>query len=305
MAITYPATNVADVLTADEVQLLLQNPGLIARRVAELAKDRFIADFLLSGRFEAKGGVILYEENFIPEADRDPESIAPNGEYPLTAMTAPEVEAAKVKKWGEDGIVTDESIARNGNRPLDTKLMGIVNKLVRWIDGVAMGVIGSRVTEAFDAGQTPWTGDTAGQNLLTSVLTAQAEAIQKTDGMYDYNTVVLSPKQQSVASIYMLGSRINAGQPVAGADLFRDLGFEYVVYSPAVADPMIVDRNRLGGMADENLGGPGYSKVNGMLIETKVMRLDETDAWRPRARRVTVPVVTDPMAAIKIQNVGV
>lgn len=300
MAITYPATSFADVLTPAEVHLLLANPTLIARRVSELAKDRFIADFLLQGRFDAKGGVVLYEENFIPEADRDPESIAPNGEYPLTTMTAPEVESAKVKKWGEDGIVTDESIARNANRPLDTKLLGIVNKLVRWIDGIAMSVISSKVTQTYDASATPWSD---GANILKSILTAQATAVEATEGQYDYNTVVLSPMQQAAATIYVAGSRVAAGQAIGGVDLFRDLGFEYVVQSPSVTTPMLVDRDRLGGMADENLGGPGYQKHNGMLIETKVIRLDETDSYRPRARRVTVPVVTDPLAAIKLTGV--
>src|SRR5690606_37753717 len=52
---------------------------------------------------------------------------------------------------------------------------------------------------------------------------------------------------------------------------------------------LVVDSTQLGGMADENLGGPGYAKVNGVGVETKSIRDDEQDRYRLRARRVTVP----------------
>lgn len=53
-------------------------------------------------------------------------------------------------------------------------------------------------------------------------------------------------------------------------------------------------------MADEDLGGPGYTKIDGIGVETKSIRDDENDKYRLRARRVTVPVVLEPAAARKI-----
>jgi hypothetical protein len=59
----------------------------------------------------------------------------------------------------------------------------------------------------------------------------------------------------------------------------------------------VADSKQLGGMADEDLGGPGYVKVNGVGVEVKTIRDDENDQYRVRARRVTVPVVVEPAAA--------
>ena len=65
----------------------------------------------------------------------------------------------------------------------------------------------------------------------------------------------------------------------------------------------MADTEQLGGMADEDLQSPGYSKVDGVGVEVKVSRLngaDDRDGYRARARRVTVPVILESAAAGKI-----
>ena len=64
---------------------------------------------------------------------------------------------------------------------------------------------------------------------------------------------------------------------------------------------MLVDREQLGGMADEDLGG-GYSSMDG--VEGTSMRKDEIDSYLLRARRVTVPVVLEPLAGAIISGTG-
>ncbi|PZE23916.1 hypothetical protein DEI86_13535 [Curtobacterium sp. MCBD17_028] len=68
-------------------------------------------------------------------------------------------------------------------------------------------------------------------------------------------------------------------------------------------DPFLVDRNQLGGMADEDLGSPGYSRA-ASGIETKTIRAESRDAYDLRARRVTVPVVRDIRAGLRITGTG-
>jgi hypothetical protein len=58
--------------------------------------------------------------------------------------------------------------------------------------------------------------------------------------------------------------------------------------------------DQLGGMADEDLGGPGYVSTDGVGVQAKTIREDENDQWRLRCRRVTVPVVVEPAAGYKI-----
>src|SRR5213078_353821 len=66
---------------------------------------------------------------------------------------------------------------------------------------------------------------------------------------------------------------------------------------------LVVDSEQLGGMADEDLQSPGYSRIDGIAVEVKTNRLtgsDDPDGYRIRARRVTVPVVLEPTAGRKI-----
>ena len=72
--------------------------------------------------------------------------------------------------------------------------------------------------------------------------------------------------------------------------------------SSAIA--LVLDSRALGGMADENLGGPGYVSANGVGVQAKTIRQDEADKWLLRCRRITVPIVLEPAAAWKITGVA-
>jgi hypothetical protein len=72
---------------------------------------------------------------------------------------------------------------------------------------------------------------------------------------------------------------------------------------PVASTALVVDSQMLGGMADEDLGGPGYAKAGGVGVEVKTIREEKTDGWTLRARRVTVPVVIEPASAWKLTGV--
>jgi hypothetical protein len=72
---------------------------------------------------------------------------------------------------------------------------------------------------------------------------------------------------------------------------------------PTANTALVLDSQQLGGMADEDLGGPGYASAGGVGVQVKTMRKDDTDEWRIRCRRVTVPIVLEPGAAWKITGV--
>ena len=58
-------------------------------------------------------------------------------------------------------------------------------------------------------------------------------------------------------------------------------------------------------MADEKISSPGYTSSAGIGVETKAIRKDEFDRYDVRARRVTVPVVLEPNAGLRITGTGV
>lgn len=303
-SLTYPVPAISDTgsLTTEQIHQLLKSQPTIARRVRALAAQRFISDALLKGRFKTVGGAVLYENGDPIFAPDDPEAIQPGGEYPRSQLSVGDLAAAKVDKWGRDVPVTDESIKRRGINVVDTAFGQLVNRMVKFVDSAALGVIASKVTQT-SASAAQWTTAKA---IVAAVGAAQAAGEESGEG-HVYDTIVLKPSHYAtVMSIFLdagLLPREAANPLITGSwPQVLDLTWLRSPHVPSNA-PLIIDTNELGGMADENLGGPGYSQAL-PGVETKSIRQDEIDGYLLRSRRVTVPVVTDPTAGIAITGTG-
>lgn len=309
MVYQYPAApvTVGNDLTTVQIHHLMKSPALLAKRAAELARQKFIADYLLSGRYLAVGGAILYEtgEEIFPVDS--PEAIAPGGEYPLTTMTAGELAAAVTKKWGQDSKVTDEAISRLNISPVDKALRKIVNGMIRHGDGVALSVITSKIEQA-EAAAGQWTGAGAADAIVDTALQVKAEYEEINDDYsFDYSTVVLKPTQFAKVAGAMIKSdlvpRESANFALTGV-IPDYMGFTWVTSKHVpFSDPLLLDREQLGGIATENIQSPGYSNVEG--VEVKSIRDEDTDSYKVRGRRVFVPVVLEPRAGIRITGTGI
>lgn len=299
-SLTYPVPSIDNTedLTADQIHELLRSRTAIARRVRTLAAQKFISDALLQGRFVSVGGTVLYETGEPLFAPDDPEAIAPGGEYPLSQVTAGDLAAAKVDKWGRDVPVTDESIKRRGIDVVNRALNQLVNRMVKFVDSAALGVIASKVVQTQAASGT-WT---TAKDIVKSVELAKAKAEESGEG-HSLDTIVLTPTNYAnVMSIFLdagLLPREAANPLITGQwPQVLDLTWLRSPHTPTTS-PLVLDSAELGGMADEQLGGPGYTKsLPG--VEVKSIRQDETDGYRLRSRRVTVPVVLDPSAGVVI-----
>ncbi|KDA05558.1 hypothetical protein DC31_13880 [Microbacterium sp. CH12i] len=300
---TYPVARPTGTLSTEQIHLLLSNPALIARRVAELTDQRFISDYLLANRYTAEGGGIFYEtgEQIFP-ADAS-ESVGPNGEYPKTVLTTGELAAAKTDKRGLETDITDEKIKQAGQVTVNRALTKLVNGVVRDVDAIAMAVIASKVTDTFAS--SAWT---TVANVVTALAAAKANREDLALGL-DLDTVALSGAQWAkvmglFASAGVLPREGNGNPLVNGSFPQNLLGYTWVT-SPHIvgSDPMLVDRVQLGGMADEDLGSPDYVRAGEFNVETYSNR-NKTDSYTVRARRVTVPVVLEPHAGLKITGTG-
>lgn len=305
MSYTYPAPapNISgDVLT---ISTFLKNPSLVARRIRELASERFISDAILTGRYEVVGGAIQYQQGESLYSDRAPQSIAPGGEYPLTSIGGGQSQIAKTEKWGQDSLVTDEAIVRQKMDPVDRGMKKQVNQMVKTVDSIALAAINSQVTQTLPA-TAAW--DTSGATILRDVLTAVAKITALNEGFSPDTLVVDDLTYAIVASdekIASLRAREDKSNPVYTG--------EFPIIGPCRVLPtsnfgmsktaLILDSTQLGGMADEKLGGPGYHSAGGVGVEAKTIRDEDNDQWKIRARRVTVPVVVEPSAAYKITGV--
>ena len=299
MGYTYPVKHPSGALTTEQLHLFLSNPRVIARRVADITQMRFIADYLLQGRFDATGGGIFYETGEPIDAGADPEAIAPLGEFPLVTLEDGEVVSAKTDKWGLDTIVSDEKIARQGRTPVDRGILRVSNSIVRYVDSVAMAVIASRVSSTFNSGA--W--DSAGA-AVESLITIQAEREKLGQG-FELDTVVLRPAQYAKVIGMLIDDKAlprESGATAVQGNLPVDaLGLTWAT-TPHFqgSNPLLVDRDQLGGMADEKLNSPGYASAGDFGVEVKTIRDDDAEGYKLRGRRVTVPVVTEPLAGVQL-----
>lgn len=307
MPLTYPPA--APTVTGDvtSIHTLLKRPDLIARRLRTIAEQRFISDALLTGRFSAVGGAIQFEQGETLYTDRTPQQIRPGMEYPLTGLGIGPTQIAEVIKWGQDVPITDESIKRLLRNPVDRAFLKLVNQMVKTIDGISLAAISSAVTATTGAAAS-WATASAKQIFL-DVAKAKAAVIDLNEG-FEPDTVVVS----SIAWTYAMATFADAGylpredrsSPVLTGNFPVIDGMRWLSTPAAnltlANAALVVDTSQLGGMADENLGGPGYTGAM-QGVETKSIRDEDNDKYKLRARRVTVPVVLEPNAGYEITGV--
>jgi hypothetical protein len=305
MPYTYPPA--APTISGDNVTIsrFLNDPLLIARRLRTLLEQRYIADALLTGRFNATGsGSIEYETGESIFSGEDPRAVQPGGEYPLVNPTTGPASLAKTTNWGQDAMVTDASIARRNMDPVNRALTKLANQNVKYVDSVALSAISSAVTQSTNAA-VDWSTATA-TNMLKDVGLAKANVIALNQG-YSPDTVVLDDINWVNAMVAFVAAgyvprETPSNNPAMTGEFPIILGMRWLASPnvPTANTAYVLDSTQLGGMADEDLGGPGYTSAGGVGVQAKTIRKDDTDEWRIRCRRVTVPIVLEPASAWKI-----
>jgi hypothetical protein len=307
MPYTYPPA--APSISGDNVTIsrFLNNPTLVARRLRTLLEQRYIADALLTGRFNVEGGAVTYETGESIFSGENPRAVAPGAEYPLVSPATGSASIAKTVKWGQDALVTDESIKRRQMDPVNRALSKLANQNVKYVDSVALSAISSAVTASANAAA-DWSTASASQ-ILQDVALAKANIVALNEG-YDPDTVVVDDinwayAMAAFASAGYLPRETDSSNPVLTGNFPVILGMRWLATPniPVANKALVADSTQLGGMADEDLGGPGYVKAGGIGTEVKTIRDDENDQYRVRARRVTVPVVVEPAAARWIASI--
>lgn len=306
---TYPPAGLSysdPLLTASR---FLANPVFVARRIQTLADQRYVGNLLLTGRQETTGGAVGYETVEGIFADAVPETVAPGAEYTMTTVGDGPGGLARVVKSGKDTLVTDEAIKRRNMDPVEKGLRKLVNSAGKAIDGSIISLIASAVT-ANGAATAVWTAS-SGTTILRDILKAKA-SIQAQNLGYDPNVLLVDDMTYAMLAsdpvVSAAIAREDKSNPIYSGKFPVIAGLEIV--SAATANlpgavgtkAWVLDATQLGFIATEDLGG-GYQQATD-LVQSKVIRLDENDAWRLRARANFAPVVTDPLAGYAITGVA-
>lgn len=292
------------------ISRFLNSPPAVARRLRTLAENRFIADALLTGRYEVAGGSLLYEQTESMFTNRPPEIVNPGAEYPRSAAAPGVAAMASVNKWGQDVPVTDEHIGRYGRRAVDVALTKIINYLVKQVDTLALAAINAAVTlNAAAIGGGGWSGASA--DPLLDLMLGQAAIIGQDQG-YDPDTVVMSDvayarlvsNQKIIAGL----SRENDNSITRTGDVLTIAGLRILptnnLPGGAATSVFILDSSMLGGLAYERIPSPEYQGDPANGVESWSRRdPSANDQWIVRGRRSVVPVIQEPGAAYKITSV--
>ncbi len=293
MPVTYPpsAPTVTN-LGIETISRFLNTPTLVERRLRTLAENRFIGDVLLSGRVPASGGAVQYEQNETIFPDRAIESVTPGGEFPLTTVGLGPSLMSSVAKWGVDALVTDEAIKRMLRNPVDRAMQKLVNGVVKQVDTVALTAINAALTQTI-AVTTSWSTST---HILRDLLTAKATINALNQG-YNADTAVVD---DFVYATLMSDATIAAGlrredpqNPIYTGD-FPVIGGLRILPTPnlpTAGRAYVLDSTVLGSMVDEE------------PLSSKSIRDEEHEQWRLRAKRVTVPIVQEPNAAVYLTGI--
>lgn len=290
-----------DLLT---IHRLLQSPTLLQRRLRTITDLRFVSDQILTQRFRSSGGSVLYEVSEPIVSNRTVESVAPGAEYPMAATPEGAAALAAVLNWGQATLITDAEIKRTVpmGDAVDRKLRKLINSVISRIDAITMSAVGSAVTETIAAGAA-WDASTA--TILRDLEKAKAEIVDLNQG-YNPDTVLLSTtKYAEMASdekVSNLRRREATDNPIytGTIDVIDDLNVVTTSSANLPSDDVwVLDSTQLGGMADETEVDPGYT-VAELGVQVQTQRIPKRDSFEMWARRITVPVIQEPSAAIKI-----
>ncbi len=300
----YPApapTLSGDLLT---VSRFLQSPTALSRALRSIMNLRFVSDQLLTNQYRTSGGAISYEVSEPILNTRAVTAVAPGSAYPFDVPAGGTAALASVKKWGEASFLSDEQVKRSvyaGNEIART-LQKAVNTVVNKIESITISAIGSAVTNTVAAGNA-WSA--AGATVFRNIELAAA-SIQDLNQGYTPDTILMSSSKFAYMisdnTVATLRAREDKTNPIYSGQMTNIAGFNVVYTSVGNLpsdDVWVLDSKVLGGMADETNADPGYTTID-KNIQVQTERVPGRDGWNMWARRLTVPIIQEPAAAVRI-----
>lgn len=307
-----PSIN-GDVLS---INRFLKETPWVARALRSVSDEMFVADKILTAQFWTESGSIGYEQNESIYTDDSPKAVPPGGEYPVTGVGTGPASTANTVKWGNDTLITDERISRERYNAVQRAFRKLMNSHIQTIDTIGLSAAISAITQNTDA-IASWNGSngTTAVRILRDVMRAATSIVNLKQG-YMPNAIFVEPAVfANVVSDEELMKLLPREYPGAESTpvrqglnsmLMKQMGgFTWLTSpnAPATGKAVMLDTTVFGGFTDERLASPDYVQTeNGLQVQS--IRDKDTDGWRVRARRVTVPIVLEPGAAWLINDVN-
>lgn len=303
MPTTYPAqpaTISGQLITVDR---LINSPTLVQRMLRSLAEQRLVGDKILTGKVDLTGtGAANYEISESNMSANLAEQVGALMEYPLTTDAAATSAIAAALKWGLATEISDELVARNRMDLASRKLIKLANRIAFGFDALVLSAVATAVTQT-SAAVAAWSNSAADP---FADITLAASVVDSLNQGYEVDTVLATPNRWarliSAAKVIERLPREGGDTTLLTGRLVRIAGLDIykTTNMPSGVDVMVLDSRQLGSIGYEDLGGGYQGTADG--VQTKRIRKEENDGWRINGRRVGVPMVQEPGAAVVITS---
>jgi hypothetical protein len=285
------------------VSRIINSPVMIQRTLRTLVQQRLVGDKILSGEVDLTGtGAVNYEVSEAIMAASLAERVDDLMEYPESLDGTATSAMAATEKWALATSISDKLVARNRIDIFNRKLIKLSNRIAFGFDALTISVVASAVTQTSPA-LAAWSSTTTADPF--SDITLGASVVDSLNQGYEIDTVLATPNRWarliSAAKVIERAPREDGGNSllltgrlavIAGLNVWKTTNM------PAGVDVMLLDSKQLGSIGWEDQGGGYLGNARG--VQSKRIRLEENDGWKIQGRRVGVPIVSEPGAAIKI-----
>jgi hypothetical protein len=285
----------------------LKDPTIIRDAINDLAPDTFITETLFAGPVAAPGGAVKYRENVskyvLEAADIDDNSadfaISEGSRFHQVYQEEPAEVIARTRKYGVEGWVTFEEESRNDLPVMQRLTRRITNTMAKYFDKAALNKLATDVNIASLATPTNgswWLPSYTGivDDIMEAVDQVEDEATAGT--VYNANTLVVSKRTYNMMRRNVALQELfekpdtNAGDLRFGGAIASLAGID-ILYSRWMLDDMafVLERGGIGTIADE------------VPFTVKPVERDEAREINIiRAKRLSVAVLTDPKAIVRL-----
>lgn len=276
------------------VDTYLRQSPLIQRDLENLTYQRFIADFIYRQGQRTQSGAVMYEQLLANDlfVNRDLKQIDELSEFPIVNTPEKAPQTAQVAKWGAAVLFSYEKIRRDARDLLQRDLRKLANTMVRKVNRIAIAVLRA---DAEVQTYTTTAGTWDGVSEKIQDLATAASMVDNIDLGYSADTVLINPTNALELKIDdAVTNRLprETNNPILSRDLAGLLNLDFVESNDQTLDELVVlSRGMIGSYHDEL---PMYSRV---------IDQPEHEGRLLQAARVTVPIVTDPKAAVLVDGI--
>lgn len=279
------------------VERFVKSPTQVYRVLSDLTKERFIADFIFAGG-GAEGGAVIYDE--ISEndlyADRDPQEIAPGDEWPLVGDSQGDPKVAAVSKRGAAFPLTYDAVRRDQRDVLNRGLIKLRNTSVRKHDTIAMQALLTNATVRTAGAALPWTN--TGADVFADLFSG-VSSVEQADLGYAIDTAIINPAQALALlkrkDVRDALPRENvAKNPILSANIAGLCNIpNWIVTNRMTAGTAVLLQRQIAGSVRDEV--PFYSRT---------VNQEDRERYLIMAGRISVAIVTDPLAVFKLTGLA-